>query len=191
MVEKKLSWENVRDRLNDSNDPLRHLICVMRGGSGINVYNIGAIFIASVRDALWSREHIPCQVLGRGVRVNWGYGNNSGKCINDLRNFIPDKQLDGNIETAVDAIKISNKLDIWYPRGFTPKGTRTKENVWFDSVKIFREKYCNSIEVGYKWLHDYTGTKPELNPGSLVEGFVPLPEELLCPLRKTRTLFCR
>ena len=44
MIETKLSWENVRDRLNDSNDPLRHLICVMRGGSGINVYNIGTCF---------------------------------------------------------------------------------------------------------------------------------------------------
>ena len=59
------------------------------------------------------------------MRVNWGYGNISGKYINDLRNFIPDKQLDGNIENAVDAIKISNKLDIWYPKGLTPKGTRT------------------------------------------------------------------
>ena len=176
VVEKKLSWDDVCNRLNDSNDPLRHLICVMRGGSGINVYNIGAIFIAAVRDALWSREHIPCQVLGRGVRCNWGYGNIAGKYVNDLRNFIPDKQLDSNIETAVDAIKLANKLDVWYPRGYTVKGSRTKVEVWSDSVGIFREKYCNSIEVGYKWLYDYTGTKPEI-----IESFVPLPEELLCP----------
>ena len=104
-----------------------HLICVMRGGSGINVYNIGAVFIAAVRDAMWSREHIPCQILGE-VCVLIGDKNIAGNYINDLRNFIPDKQLDGNIETAVDAIKISNKLDIWYPRGLTPKGTRTKED---------------------------------------------------------------
>ena len=153
----------------------------MRGGSGINVYNIGAVFIAAVRDAIWSRDHIPNQVIGRGVRCNWGYGNIAGKYINDLRNFIPDKQLDGNIVTAVDAIKVSNKLDVWYPRGITPKGSRTKEDVWFDSVKIFRKKYCNSIEDGHKWLHDFTGIKPEPKPYSYVEGFVPLPEELLCP----------
>ena len=182
VVEKKLSWDDVCNRLNDSNDPLRHLICVMRGGSGINVYNIGAIFIAAVRDAIWSREHIPCQVLGRGVRCNWGYGNIAGKYINDLRNFIPDRQLDGNIETAVDAIKVANKLDVWYPRGFSPKGSKTKEDVWYDSVDIFREKYCNSIEVGYKWLYDYTGVKPEAVPYSFAQGYIGRNrEELLCP----------
>tara|TARA_B100002019_G_scaffold76542_1_gene66096 strand:+ start:191 stop:1891 length:1701 start_codon:yes stop_codon:yes gene_type:complete len=176
VVEKKLSWDDVKNRLNNSNDSLRHLIVVNRGGSGINVYNIGAVFIASVRDALWSREHIPCQTLGRGVRGNWGYGNIAGKYLNDLRNFISVKQLDGNIETAVNAIKTANKLDVWYPRGFTPKGSRTKVDVWFDSVKIFKETYCNSVETGYKWLHDFTETKPPV-----IESFVPLPEELLCP----------
>ena len=76
-----------------------------------------------------------------------------------MRNFIPDKQLDGNIETAVDAIKLANKLDVWYPRGFTLKGSKTKEDVWFDSIKIFREKYCNSIEVGYKELYKMSKTR--------------------------------
>ena len=178
VVEKKLKWDDVRKRLDDSDDPLRHLITVMRGGSGINVYNIGAEFIASVRDAIWSREHIPCQILGRAVRCNWGYGNIAGNYINDLRNFIPEKQLDGNIETALEAIKIANKFDIWYPRGFTPRGSVTKVDVWLDSVNIFRNDYCNSIEVGCKWLHDYTGIKPEPKSYSFVED---LSEELLCP----------
>ena len=93
-----------------------------------------------------------------------------------MRNFIPEKQLDGNIETAVDAIKTANKLDVWYPRGFTPKGSRTKVDVWSDSVKIFRKSYCNSIEVGYEMLHKLSGIKPPV-----VESFVTLPDELLCP----------
>ena len=110
------------------------------------------------------------------MRCNWGYGNIAGKYVNDLRNFIPEKQFDGNIETAVDAIKVANKLDVWYPRGFTPKGSMTRVDVWSDSVKIFRKKYCNSTEVGYKWLHDYVGMKPPV-----VESFLPPPEELICP----------
>ena len=72
--------------------------------------------------------------------------------------------------------KISNKLDIWYPRGYNEKGGRTKVDVWSDAIEIFRETYCNSVEEGHKWLHDFTGTKPEV-----IESFVPLPEELLCP----------
>ena len=176
VVEQKLSWEAVKNRLNDNDDLLRHLIVVNRGGSGINVYNIGAIFIASVRDALWSREHIPCQVLGRGVRCNWGYGNIGRKYNNDLRNFIPVKQLEGNIETTVEVIKTANKLDIWYPRGLTDRGSKTKVDVWEDSVTIFRRDYCNSIQDGYSWLHDQTGTKP-----SMIESALPLPGKLLCP----------
>ena len=176
VVEQKLTWDEVRLRLIDNEDPLRHLIVVHRGGSGINVHNIGAIFIAAVRDAIWSRDHIPNQVFGRGVRCNWGYGNISGDYINDLRNFIPVKQLDSNIDTVVEAIKIANKLDIWYPRGYNEKGGRTKVDVWSDAIEIFRKTYCNSVEEGYKWLHDHTGTKPEV-----IESFVPLPEELLCP----------
>jgi len=179
VIEKKLSWNEVKKRLNDSDDPLRHLVVVMRGGSGINIFNIGAIFIASVRDALWSREHIPCQIFGRGVRCNWGYGNIAGKYLNDLRNFISVKQLNGNIKITLEAIKTSNKLDIWYPRGLTPKGSLIRHHIWHDSVNIFREKYCNSVKTGYEWLYNQTGIKPE-PIDSFCEGYHPR-EELFCP----------
>ena len=158
-VETKLTWNEVQQRLLDNDDPLRHLIVVNRGGSGINVYNMGAIFIAAVRDAIWSRDHIPNQVFGRGVRSNWGYGNITNQYINDLRNFLADNQLN-DIETIVNTIKIANKLDIWYPQDTYRK---TKCDVWSDSIEIFRDKYCNSVKVGHQWLHEYTGTKPSID----------------------------
>lgn len=174
-VVEKLSWNEIKDRLNDDYNPLRHLIVVNRGSSGINVYNIGAIFIAAVRDALWSREHIPCQTLGRGVRCNWGYGNIAGKYNNDLRNFLSENHYDK--KTVLEAIKISNKLDVWYPQDTFRK---IKCDVWSDSIRIFKNAYCNSTEIGYKWLHNYTEI-PEPKPShSFVKGHTPL-EELLCP----------
>lgn len=179
VVESKLDWEDIRLRLIDSDDPLRHLIVVNRGGSGINVYNIGAIFIAAVRDAIWSRDHIPNQIFGRGVRCNWGYGNIASDYINDLRNFLAEKQTD-NITTAVEAIKISNKLDIWYPQDTFRK---TKCDVWDDSIKIFRKLYCNSVKDGYSWLYDWTNLKPDLETFNYISDYksVSIIEELYCP----------
>ena len=171
VVESKLTWVEVQERLLNNDDPLRHLIVVNRGGSGINVYNMGAIFIAAVRDAIWSRDHIPNQVFGRSVRSNWGYGNITNEYINDLRNFLADEQ-GGDIQTLVKVIKIANKLDIWYPQDAFRK---TKCDVWSDAIRIFRDQYCNSVKAGHQWLHDYTCTKPEIE-----SSFLPL-DDLICP----------
>lgn len=178
-IQKNLEWEEVRLRLNDNNDSLRYLIVVNRGGSGINVHNIGAIFIAAVRDALWSRDHIPNQIFGRGVRCNWGYGDISSEYLNDLRNFLTEKQTD-DIATVVEAIKVSNKLDIWYPQDTFRK---TKCDVWDDAIQIFREVYCNSVKDGYTWLHNWTNLKPDLETSNFISDYksVSLIEELFCP----------
>ena len=74
--------------LLDPEHPLRHLIVVNKGGSGININNIAAIFIGTVRDAAWSREHIPNQNFGRGLRINTGVGNLAQtKYLNNLENY--------------------------------------------------------------------------------------------------------
>jgi len=190
VVESKLEWEEIRLRLNSDEDSLRHLIVVNRGGSGINVYNIGAIFIGVIRDALWSRDHIPNQIFGRGVRCNWGYGNISSDYLNDLRNFLTEKQTD-DIETTVKAIKVANKLDIWFPQDALRK---TKQDVWYDAIKIFREKYCNSTKEGYLWLHNWTKLKPDLETTNFISDYNEFKysstleellyqekEELICP----------
>lgn len=179
IVEKKLEWEEIQLRLIDNNDSLRHLIVVNRGGSGINVYNIGAVFIAAIRDALWSRDHIPNQIFGRGLRCNWGYGNISSQYLNDLRNFLTEKQTD-DIATVVEAIKVSNKLDIWYPQDTFRK---IKCDVWDDAIQIFRESYCNSVKDGYSWLYDWSNLKPDLETSNFISNYksVSIIEELLCP----------
>jgi len=179
VIQQKLEWEEVRFRLNDNNDSLRHLIVVNRASSGINVHNIGAIFIAGIRDALWSRDHIPNQIFGRGVRCNWGYGDISSEYLNDLRNFLTEKQTD-DIATVVEAIKVSNKLDIWYPQD---THRRTKCDVWHDAIEIFREVYCNSVKDGYSWLYNWTNLKPDLETSNFISDYksVSLIEELFCP----------
>ena len=88
-VKKNLDFDEVKEKLLDPEDPLRHLIVVNKGGSGINVNNIAAIFIGTVRDAAWSREHIPNQNFGRGLRINTGVGNLAQtKYLNNLINYL-------------------------------------------------------------------------------------------------------
>ena len=110
------------------------------------------------------------------MRPNWGYGSIGTQYRNDIRNFIADQQLTYDREIVVKAIKIANKLDIWYPLDAFRK---TKCDVWSDSIKIFRDQYCNSMQEGHLWLDDYTGTntKPDLENHFLRLDL----EDLVCP----------
>ena len=163
-VKKNLDFDEVKSMLLDPEHPLRHLIVVNKGGSGININNIAAIFIGTVRDAAWSREHIPNQNFGRGLRINTGVGNLAQiKYLNNLENYLSMYPIDYGIDkkVMVETIKIANRLDIWYPKGLEKRirdVRPTKVDVWTDAVKIFREKYCNSIEDGHKWVHEFTNT---------------------------------
>ena len=114
-----------------------------------------------------SREHIPNQNFGRGLRINTGVGNLAQtKYLNNLENYLSmypiDYEIDKNV--MVETIKIANRLDIWYPKGLEKRirdVRPTKVDVWTDAVKSFRKKYCNSIEEGHKWMHEFTNT-PEI-----------------------------
>jgi len=173
VVKKNLPFDVVQEMLLDPINPLRHLIVVNKGGSGININNIAAIFIGTVRDAAWSREHIPNQNFGRGLRINTGVGNLAQiKYLNNLENYLSMYPIDYGIDKniMVETIKIANRLDIWYPKGLAKRVRSvrpTKVDVWTDSVKSFRKYYCNSVEVGYQWLHDYTSTKPDITDSFL------------------------
>ena len=168
VIKKLLPFEVVQKKLLDPVDPLQHLIVVNKGGSGININNIGAIFIGTVRDAAWSREHIPLQNFGRGLRINTGVGELAQTVYwNNLENYLSRYPIDSgvDIEVMIETIKVANRLDIWYPQGIKKmvRSVRpTKVDVWTDAAKIFRESYCNSVEEGHKWLNQMTGIKKPL-----------------------------
>tara|TARA_B100001093_G_C26797969_1_gene1002031 strand:- start:57 stop:1772 length:1716 start_codon:yes stop_codon:yes gene_type:complete len=174
VVEKSLPFDEIKKRLLDPLNTLKHLIVVNKGQSGININNIGAIFIGTVRDAAWSREHIPNQTFGRGLRINTGVANLAQtEYWNNIANYLSRYPTDYGVDldVMVETIKVANRLDIWYPKGLEKliRDVRpTKVDVWTDAVESFRGNYCNSVEDGHEWLHQMTGVvKPQIVPFDL------------------------
>tara|TARA_B100000131_G_scaffold306453_1_gene333569 strand:- start:43 stop:1704 length:1662 start_codon:yes stop_codon:yes gene_type:complete len=173
--EKVKSFDEIKERQLDPNDPLRYLIVLNRARSGISINNLGAIVIGVVRDPAYSRTHIPLQVLGRLLRSNPGTGSLITKrYCNNLTEYISSYPIDYNVDVdvMVETMKIANKFDIWYPVDTHRKAL----DVWGDAVRELRESYCNSVNVGHEWLHRMTCTKPPLDLLPLN-----LDNDLLCP----------
>lgn len=178
----KGNHERVRDsselfaRLQDPQDPVRFLIVINRGRSGINVHNLTTCVVCRIRDPKEVRTPIPIQIFGRMVRLNTGTGSIVRKKYdNHLAHYITHypKDYSVDIETVLKTIKISNIFDIWYPEN--PKAKRT----WKDSLKEFRKLYVNSVIFGYNYLHEFTGIKkPELLEDSLSDT---VKTPLICP----------
>ncbi len=175
--EKVKSFDEIKERQLDPNDPLRYLIVLNRARSGISINNLGAMVIGVVRDPKYTRTHIPLQVLGRLLRSNPGTGSLITKrYCNNLTEYLSSYPIDYNVDVdlMVETMKIANKCDIWYPVDTHRKAL----DVWGDAVRELRESYCNSVEVGHEWLHRMTCTKPPVK-----SSFLPLDLEndLLCP----------
>ena len=156
-------------RLEDPSDPVRFLLVVSRGRSGINVHNLAVNVVCRIRDPKEVRTHIPVQIFGRMVRTNVGTGDLiRTKYSNNLDNYLDNyiKDYDVPIETVIETIKIANTFDIWYPENHKAKRT------WNTALKEFKEYYVNSSMVGYEYLHDITGVKPEVCSKHLVDNEV-------------------
>jgi hypothetical protein len=163
------------DRLQDPNDPVRFLIVINRGRSGINVHNLATCVVCRIRDPKEVRTPIPIQIFGRMVRLNTGTGDIVRKKYeNHLMTYISGYSIDYGVSysTIVKTVSIANCFDIWYPEN--PSAKRT----WRDSLQEFKELYVNSIEDGYKFLQEFTGEKPLLN---LTENSTNDRGELICP----------
>jgi len=172
---KKVSFDEIKEKMLNPNDPLRYLIVINRARSGISIMNLGALVVGVVRDPAYSRTHIPLQIFGRMLRGNPGTGTRfTKKYSNNHSNYLSGYSFDEGIdvETVIETYKVSNKFDIWYPKD---KYRKTLD-VWGDAVRELRKSYCNSVEVGYNWLYDNTGIKPK-------ESFLPinLEVEVECP----------
>jgi hypothetical protein len=140
------------DRLQNPQDPVRFLIVINRGRSGINVHNLTTCVVCRIRDPKEVRTPIPIQIFGRMVRLNTGTGSIvRKKYINHLYYYLENYSKDYNVDldTVVKTIKIANIFDIWYPEN--PKAKRT----WKDSLQEFKELYVNSVANGYEYLQQY------------------------------------
>lgn len=163
------------ERLHDPHDPVRFLIVINRGRSGINVHNLATCVVCRIRDPKEVRTPIPIQIFGRMVRLNTGTGDIVRKKYeNTLMSYISGYSVDYNVSysTIVKTVSTANCFDIWYPEN--PKAKRT----WRDSLQEFKELYVNSLEDGYKFLHEFTGEKPLLDSS---DNSTNDKGELICP----------
>lgn len=171
-AEKHVENSILMQRLHNECDPLRFLLVINRGRSGINVHNLTAGVICRIRDPKEVRTPIPIQIFGRMVRLNAGTGDIiRKKYANNLDNYLKyypeDYKVD--IETVIETIKISNVFDIWHPTNGKAKRT------WEESLIEFERDYVNTTREGFDYLHEFTGVeKPQCNSHIRVNDEIPL-----------------
>jgi len=170
--EKHVENSVLMSRLHDEYDPLRFLLVINRGRSGINVHNLTAGVICRIRDPKEVRTPIPIQIFGRMVRLNTGTGDIIRKeYVNNLDNYLKyySKDYKVNIETVIETIKVSNVFDIWHPTNGKAKRT------WEESLIEFERDYVNTAREGFDYLHEFTGVeKPQCNSHIQVNDELPL-----------------
>jgi hypothetical protein len=168
----KVDNPTLMQKLHNENDPLRFLLVINRGRSGINVHNLTAGVICRIRDPKEVRTPIPIQIFGRMVRLNPGTGSIVRKeYMNNLDNYLRYYSEDYNvdIETVLETIKVSNVFDIWHPTNGKAKRT------WEESLVEFQRDYVNTSKEGFDYLHEFVGIeKPQYNPCDNLNKEVPL-----------------
>lgn len=148
------SSEDLFKKLHDEHDPLRFLLVINRGRSGINVHNLTAGVICRIRDPKEVKTPIPIQIFGRLVRLNPGTGDIIRKeYMNNLDNYLQYYSEDYNVDikTIIKTIKIANVFDIWHPTNGKAKRT------WEESLDEFEECYVNTSKKGYDYLYKFSG----------------------------------
>lgn len=149
----KVDILTLMNKLHSENDPLRFLLVINRGRSGINVHNLTAGVICRIRDPKEVKTPIPIQIFGRMVRLNPGTGDLGRKKYgNNLDNYLKyySEDYGVSINTVLETIMVSNVFDIWHPTNGKAKRT------WEESLVEFQRDYVNSAEDGYEYLYDFT-----------------------------------
>lgn len=178
----KVTFEEIKERMLDSDDPLRYLLVINRARSGISIMNLSAIVVGVVRDPQVSRTYIPLQIFGRMLRGNPGTGTRfTKKYYNNHNYYLEQYPKDNNvdIDTVIETYKISNKFDIWYPIDTYRKTL----DVWGDSVEDMKKDYCSNLADGLKWLYDKTKLEIDLETSYFISNYKTgsIIEELFCP----------
>ena len=164
------TFPEIKSKLLDPNDPLRYLIVVQRARSGISVNNLGAMVVGGIREPALIRTMIPCQVYGRMLRANPGTGTLiMNKYANNLEAYLKYYREDNphvDIQTMVDAIRIANHWDLWYPTSV--EGSSTTDT-WKESLDELKEYYVNTVDEGEIWM---CGVIPTYKPP--LTNFLPI-----------------
>lgn len=172
VASEKVDNPTLMKRLHSENDPLRFLLVINRGRSGINVHNLTAGVICRIRDPKEVRTPIPIQIFGRMVRLNPGTGDIVRKqYMNNLDNYLKyySEDYNVNIETIIETIKVANVFDIWHPTNGKAKRT------WEESLIEFQRDYVNTCKDGFGYLYEFTGfEKPHCNTHLQVNTELPL-----------------
>ena len=162
--QKVKTFEEIKNKMLDPNDPLRYLIVVNRARSGISINNLGAMVVGVVRDPQMIRTQIPLQVYGRMLRANPGTGTLiTDEYHNNLQQYLSGYSVDHGIEpeTLLKTIKVANYFDVWYP---LDEERREMTFVWRDAINQLKEKYVNTLDEGIAWMNQMTGIKAEFLP---------------------------
>ena len=165
--QKVKTFEEIKNKMLDPNDPLRYLIVVNRARSGISINNLGAMVVGVVRDPQMIRTQIPLQVYGRMLRANPGTGTLiTDEYYNNLQQYLSGYSVDHGIEpeTLLKTIKVANYFDVWYP---LDEERREMTFVWRDAINQLKEKYVNTLDEGIAWMNQMTGIKAEFLPLSI------------------------
>ncbi len=172
--QKVKTFEEIKNKMLDPNDPLRYLIVVNRARSGISINNLGAMVVGVVRDPQMIRTQIPLQVYGRMLRANPGTGTLiTDEYHNNLQQYLSGYSIDHGIEseTLLKTIKVANYFDVWYPLD-EERGEKTF--VWRDAMIELKEKYANTLDEGMAWMYGQTGILPLHIPTYLPYGDYPV-----------------
>jgi len=136
--------DDIKDKLNDLNDPLKIVIVVQKGTMGMNIYTLKSLVSFKPQDKMDksgnSLTEFAIQTLGRLVRLNPGmpiaeftktYGYDLGAYIKTLN------------DEEIEKLLIANSFDILVPK--TP--------MWVEAVSKFKTSYVSTIQQAKSWIN--------------------------------------
>ena len=129
--------DDIKEKLNDLNDPLKIVIVVHKGTMGINIYTLKSLVSFKPQEKMDksgnSLTEFAIQTLGRLVRLNPGmpiaeftekYGYDLGEYIKTLN------------DEEIQKLLIANSFDILVPN----------TDMWIEAITKFKGNYVSTIQ---------------------------------------------
>tara|TARA_B100000424_G_scaffold269133_1_gene265406 strand:- start:649 stop:2070 length:1422 start_codon:yes stop_codon:yes gene_type:complete len=140
----KLDENEIKEKLNDPNDPLSIVIVVQKGTMGMNIYTLKSLVSfkpSNKKDKSGNAlTEFAIQTLGRLVRLNTGLSVKefTKKYGYDLNEYV--KTLS---KEEIEKLLIGNSFDILVP-----------DNVlWNVALNSFQDKYVSSVQQAKSWIN--------------------------------------
>lgn len=129
--------DDIKEKLNDLNDPLKIVIVVQKGTMGMNIYTLKSLVSFKPQEKMDksgnSLTEFAIQTLGRLVRLNPGmpiaeftekYGYDLGEYIKTLN------------DEEIQKLLIANSFDILVP----------STDMWMEAITKFKSNYVSTIQ---------------------------------------------